>query len=271
MTRARLASSTGQKLIGLKPVLELVRTVIWSGQVEAERPLSLILVADPGTGKTSVLERTECETAKFFSDLTSRELITALRNADKLTHIMLGDFLSLFGHQRSTVKLSVSLLARLTGDTVKQMPWSGEDIPPRKLGMLTAIPPGDLKRRDISSHIFGGGFATRFLIAKYDYSRKTIEEVHKYIRQGKYKNEKPIELDVKHAPLVVKVPAPLAKKIQQLSTVMKHDPIGFRAHRQLRSLAMAIARARGSGMVRNADIDKLIEFSDFFSEKGRTL
>src|SRR5260370_41631817 len=134
-------------MIGLETVIDLVTVVLWSGQVEGERPLSMILVAPPGTGKTSILEFVECSTAHFFSDFTSREIRGAIKGNENLTHLMLGDFLSVFGHAKGTVKLSINLLGRLTGDTVRQTPWTGEEMKPRRMGFISAIPPEDLSRR----------------------------------------------------------------------------------------------------------------------------
>lgn len=258
-------------MIGLESVIQLVTAVLWSGQVEGERPLSMILVAPPGTGKTSVLEMLTCQSSHFFSDFTSREIGSALKNNQELTHFLLGDFLALFGHAKGTVKLSINLLARLTGDTIRQQPWSGEEIRPRKMGFITAIPPDDLNKREIRSHIRGGGFASRFIIAKYTYSQQTIERVHKFIREGKYRNAKPFEVQMKPGKLLVEVPKEISTQIDMLARSLKTDPIGFRAHHHLRTLACSVARRSSRNVVTAADYEEVLQFADFFSETGKTI
>lgn len=258
-------------MIGLEPVVELVTTVLWSGQVDGERPLSLILVAPPGAGKTSVLEDMESNISHFFSDLTSREVKNCLANKKDLTHLMLGDFLSLFGHAKGTVNLSVNLISRLTGDTIHQAPWTGEEIPPKKMGFITAIPPDDLNKRDIRSHVRSGGFASRFLIARYTYTKKTIDSVHRFIRTGEYRKQSKTILAIKPEQKIITVPKQISDNIDMMAQRIKSDPLGFRAHHHLRTLACAMARKDGRTVVSDKDYDKVVEFCDFFTEVGKLI
>lgn len=261
-------------MIGVEPVIDLVESLIWSGQVEGERPLSGILVAPPGAGKTTILELVQCNTAKFFADFTSREVKGALQQEQQrqnLTHFLIGDFLSVFGHQKSTVKLTINLIARLTGETMTHMPWSGEQIAPIRMGVITGIPPEDLKRRDIRAHVRTGGFASRFLMARYDYSQATIDRVHKYIRDDKYTKEKPFIFNVRPGALKIDIPKSISTRVSELSNRVKKDPIGFRAHFHLRALIRAIARQDGRNVVREKDYQRLLTYCEFFTERGRVI
>jgi len=260
-----------RKMIGLELVVELVTAFLWSGQVEGERPLSAILVAPPGSGKTTVLEMLECNTAHFYSDFTSREIVSALNQNQNLTHLMLGDFLSVFGHAKGTVKLSINLIGRLTGDTVRQKPWSGEEIQPRRMGLLTAIPPEDLSKREVRSHIRSGGFASRFIFVKFSYSQKTIERIHTFIRNGNYRKTKPFRVEIKPGQFTVDIPPKIATDVDALARRMTNDPVGFRAHHHLRTLICSIARMNARNTVTVKDYDKLLEFSDFFTEQGKVI
>jgi len=231
----------------------------------------MILVAPPGTGKTSVLEFVQCETSFFFSDFTSREMKNAIGGNPVLTHLMLGDFLSLFGHAKGTVKLSINLLSRVTGDTIRQKPWTGEEIAPRRLGFISAIPPEDLAKREIKQHVRAGGFASRFIFAKFNYSQQTIERVHKFIREGKYRNSKQIAILIKPGSYKVEVPLKFATELDSLARRIKNDPIGFRAHHHLRTLACSVCRMDKRNTVTEKDYQKVLEFADFFSEQGKVI
>lgn len=256
---------------GLEEVIHLVTTVLWSGQVEKERPLSMILVAPPGAGKTSVLEHMECVTSHFFSDFTSREVLGAINGNQNITHLLLGDFLSVFGHNKSTIKLSINLLARLTGDTMRQKPWSGEEIAPKRLGFISAIPPEDLNKREVKTHIRSGGFASRFIMAKYNYSQKTIERIHKFIREGKYRKDAQIPINIKPGNIVVEVPSEIAKDLDALARSIKQDEIGFRAHHHLRTLACSVARMKSRNVVTKSDYEEVLHFCEFFKSEGKTI
>jgi hypothetical protein len=255
----------------LSEVIKLVTTVLWSGQLEGERPLSMILVAPAGAGKTSVLEHLECITGKFFSDFTSREVLAAINGNQNLTHLILGDFLSVFGHAKGTIKLSINLLARLTGDTMRQKPWSGEEMQPKRMGFISAIPPDDLNKREVRSHVRSGGFASRFIIAKYTYSQATIEKIHKFIREGKYRNQKTFKVEIKPGNLLIHVPLPIAVQIDALARRIKHDEIGFRAHHHLRTLACATARMNARNTVTEEDYNQVLAYCDFFTLQGKVI
>jgi hypothetical protein len=259
-------------MIGLEPVIDLVHTVLWSGQVEGERPLSLILIAPPGSGKTSVLEMLECPVAYFASDLTSREIKMVLKKNGAHSHIMLGDFTAVFSRARGTAKLTINLLGRLTGDKITHMPWDGDELAiPRKLGFISAIPPDDLAKREVRSHVQGAGFASRFLFAKYNYTQQTITDVHKFIREGKYKTAKKFVINIKPGAYKVTVPDSIALQINQISDRIKTDPLGFRAHHHLRTLACSIARKNARNTVTVEDVKQLIEFCDFFTTEGKRI
>jgi hypothetical protein len=259
-------------MIGLEPIVDLVLTILWSGQVEGERPLSLILIAPPGSGKTSVLEMLECPVAYFLADITSREIKMILKKNGSLSHIMLGDFTAVFSRARGTAKLTINLLGRLTGDKLTHEPWSGEELAvPRKLGFISAIPPEDLKGREVKSHVQGAGFASRFLFAKYNYTQETINRVHQFIREGKYKNVKPFKFDIKPGALTIAVPKDIGHEIDGLAKQIKRDPLGFRAHHHLRTLACAIARKNSRNTVTAEDYQTLVSFCDFFTEEGKRI
>lgn len=259
-------------MIGLEPVIDLVHTVLWSGQVENERPLSLILIAPPGAGKTSVLEMLESPVGYFLADITSREIKMILKKNKDISHIMLGDFTAVFSRARGTAKLTINLLGRLTGDKLTHEPWSGEELQtPRKLGFISAIPPDDLAKRDIRSHVQGAGFASRFLFAKYSYSQKTIDDVHKYIREGKYRESRKFHFEIKPGSFRVEVPENISSDIDRLAQSIKTDPLGFRAHHHLRTLACSIARKNHRNTVSAKDYATLVEFCDFFKQEGKRI
>lgn len=257
-------------LVGLEPVLELVKTLLWTGQVAGERPASAIICAPIGSGKTSVLEKIECETARFLSDFTTLHGKDVIRD-EKLTHIMIGDLLSVLNHKSGTVKNSINLLSKMTGDRVMTDPWTGDKITPRRLGVITAIPPEELYSKRLKSVLWGGGFASRFIIVKYNYTKATIKRIHDFIKSDAYTKMEPIHLDVERAQIQVKIPELLSEKIRILSQSIKNDEIGARAHHHLRALVKARARMRQTIIADDSDFDAIERIADFFTLDGRTI
>jgi len=257
-------------LVGLEPVLEVVRTLLWTGQVAGERPASAIICAPIGSGKTSVLEKLETDVAKFYSDFTSQHAREILRN-EKLTHIMIGDLLSVLGHKTGTVKLSMNLLSKMTGDRITTDPWTGDPLPGRRIGVITAVPPEELFSRKLHSVLWAGGFASRYIIVRYDYDKTTVRRIHDYIKSDAYTRELPMPLRIDRGEIAVEIPTEIAEKIRLLAGQIKNDEIGARAHKHLRALVKARARMRKDNKANDRDFHDIEIISDFMTRGGRII
>jgi len=257
-------------LVGLEPVIDLVQTIVWTGQLKGERPVSAILCAPAGAGKTSVLWKMQSNVSEFFSDFTARESRAAIKK-EGITHLLIGDLLSVLGHKQGTVKLSINILGKLSGDRLTRDPWTGEDIVPKMMGIITAIPPEDLHSRKCKPYIWSGGFASRYIIVRYDYDMQTIRRIHDYIKSDAYTKEQPFIFEVDRGAIEVSIPPGIADKLSILSRQIKNDPIGARAHHHLRALAKARARMRGSMEVSETDFEAIDQFSEFFSRNGKVI
>jgi hypothetical protein len=258
-------------LIGLMPVIEIIKTIIYTGQVKGERPASAIIVAPIGSGKTSVMEKIQCEQAEFTGDFTSRDASRILKK-DGLTHVMIGDFLSVLGHKAATVALTVNVLSKLTGEKLLTDPFTGLPFTrPLSIGIISGIPPDKLTDKKLRSLLFGSGFASRFLIIKYQYTPDTKRAIHKWIESDAYTKTAPFIFEVERGAYEVHIPPDIAEKISLLSDKVRNDELGARAHRHLRALVKARARMDGRRDVESKDYDFVRDVSDFFCSEGRLI
>jgi hypothetical protein len=259
-------------MIGLERVADLLSLVIWTGQVEGERPASLLLVAAYGSGKTSLLEAVECDWTHYVTDLTSRDISATFTRKPKVTHIVLGDLLTLFGHKSSVVDLSCRTLSVLTGERMSTDPMTGSSMAGKRVGLVSAIPPADFGSFKIRRQMSAGGLASRFLIARYESSPKLVSAVHQFIREDRYVKSKPTEIrppPSNMVPVPVVIPAKITAQIQDISTLMKRrdDDLGYRPHLYLRSIVKASALRRGMRTASTADFDVMASASEFFASK----
>lgn len=256
---------------GMSRLEEMIEAFLWSGWIVGERPVSAIIVAPPGAGKSSLLEIFDSDFSPFTSDATSREISRLLRDKKSATHMLIGDFMSVIRHKQSTTDLTINMLSQLSGDTLRTDAFTGDNMS-RRMGIITAIPPDDMKNRKVRKALGEAGFASRFLVAEYSYAPQTIARIHQYIADGKYRHEVPtVTLRVGPPPREIKVSKTMAAEIKSLGLIVKRDPIGARAHHYMRTLAMSIAAREGDKCVKEKHIKRLAAMSEFFSQGGVTL
>lgn len=255
-----------ESLAQLGPLQDFLRLLIWTGQLADERPVSAIVIAPAGTGKTTLLEGLRCDQAEFVGDLTSRPLSMLVKSSEKMTHILLGDMLSIFGHKSATVKLTMRLISQMTGEQLLHDPFTGETIKPRKIGLITAIPPADYKKEH--NRIQDGGFLTRFIEVRYNYKPSTVSAIHKWIQENRYTLPvKPFLLS-NPGQQVVDIPKDLSDEIKSFGLTLKKDAVGFRVHRHLRALVKASARRNGHAVARKFDLEIVKTYVDFFGNSS---
>jgi hypothetical protein len=263
----------GEGLIGIGPVIEFLITVLWTAKVKGERPVSVILVAAPGHGKTSILMHLLSEWTHFTDDLTSREFSAILGEYPQMTHLLLGDMTSIFNRKNSTSDLTCNILRRAIEEGVEVDSFSGKhfDGGRRRIGFITAIPPTDLHSRKISEQLEEGGFASRFIVARYAYSQITRRKIHEYIRSDAYTQAKEHILEFDDRQGEITIPSRIANDLHILSMSIKRDPLGARAHHHLRALAKASALEHKREVVNEVDFRRIEMYADFFTAKGKVL
>lgn len=96
-------------------VTELVKTVILTGKIANEQsaPVSLLLIAPPEHGKTSVLMSEKCEPMLLLNDLTGTGVREIAAQMDRVTHIALLDLLMATAHKSKTNQFLMANIAAI--------------------------------------------------------------------------------------------------------------------------------------------------------------
>jgi hypothetical protein len=266
------ARKMAESLLQMNVLMDFVKLIVWTGQLPDERPASCIIVAPPGAGKTTVLQSLQCEQAMFVTDLTARPLGQIVTGNEKLSHILLGDFMALFGHKDSTVKLTLQTVARLTGETLEMNPWTGATMTPRQMGLITAIPPEDFAEKSVAKHFNSGGFASRFIVIKYTYKPSTIAAIHRFISENKYSQNGSKAFKIENpGKWVIHIPMKIANLIKDFGTTISDDTLGFRVHRHLRALVKADARRNNQKSVNMENFTRIESYCEFFTQEGKAI
>ena len=231
-----------------------------------------MLIAEQESAKTEALKFFRgTPTLAYISDLTSRG-INAYKDViehGKLRHIVLLDLVRILAHGKGVSERTIQTLASLmeegeseTADAGGKTGWEG--FP--RIGALMGITTPFFKAK--RGKWRQTGFLTRFVPVCFRYRQTTVEAIHRSIAHGDKlpmphpepipSNDVQIFCEEKWANII-------STRAGSLGVAMKS--YGFRYHRILRALAKAQARISGRGMVKAEDIDKVMYWSEFFTDK----
>lgn len=272
---AKRIATRKPSFLKLEPIIEVIRTAIWTGRVENEKPVSLMLVAEQESAKTECLKFFRgTSSLVYLADLTSRGLSVYKKEieAGVLRHICIMDLIRVVNHGKGVSNRTIQTLSSLmeegesdSSDAGGNTKWEGFPT----VGLLTAITPQFYNKKK------GGwrdsGFLSRFLAVKFNYSMESANNIHDAISTGhKLPEPSPIKF---HFEANKKVSVLLrdseARMISQKAKSLgkTNGTYGFRYHRALRALAKASALMEKRAMVTEKDVAKVLHYSDFFTDK----
>lgn len=233
----------------------------------------MLLIAEQESAKTEILKFFHgTPTLKYKSDLTSKGIQKDAREIEegKIRHLVLLDIIRIVHHGRGVSERTLQNLAALMEEGESETSDAGETFTWKnfpRIGVLMAITPQFFVSRQ------GGwrrtGFLTRFLPISYKYSKNTVHAVHNAIRNGHHP-PKPQPLETGNGPAfnrAVSIPEKESLLIQTRAEALGEamQVYGFRYQRALRSLAKAQATIMGRNTVSFTDVQKVLEWSRFFS------
>jgi len=252
-------------MIAVDPILDFLNICIWTGVVEGEKPVSVVLVAESSSGKSEILQHLQCEITIFQTDMTTRDLSLIMADPKKRI-VLLSDFQAIFSHKSTVVGTTTQALRNLLEEGIFNDPFSAQKVN-RRFGMITAIPPGEFNR--VNRVFCSGGLNTRFLIFQYEYKKATIAKIHDAIERGyDPKKEKPLRLPEDGSYRKISLPLKVARQCRGLAAVLKRDDIGLRVHHQIRALVMASAARSGRKIATSKDYEVVAGYSNFLTPSG---
>jgi hypothetical protein len=277
-------------MINTKSIESLIELCLLSGFIkDDEPPLSMILIANPESGKTKLIDSLDCPNTLETSDLSSKaitEVIIKRIDDDKnpVNHIIIPDFIKVMAHKQVVVQSTMAFLNALMEEGIKRQLYYGSYLElrkRRKVGLLTSVTTDYYFKMFRTWHEIG--FTSRFIHVSFEYSNDTIHLIHQAIKNNTIFNDykkmkKPKRTDIK-------IPNEISEKLlfivetmlksQQnnkirfrakggkLSSVSLGD-YGFRLHKQIRKLLKSIALKNHRNYVTWSDLNnELIPLLDY--------
>lgn len=264
------------QMIDLQNFLE---TVLFTGYLDDEKPVSIIIIAKPERGKTAVVSRYMTNKGVYyFTDVTawgiSDMLIPAIQRKEIIHHIIIPDFLNCVVKNRSTSDKLIMFLNALTEEGITNIASYanrgiekkvGEDIKNSiiKCGVITCITKLEYEKR--KKRWQGLGFLSRFLPIQYEYNSQYVNKIFDNLSNNNKVLNPQIKLEFPDTLHHVELPYEIAKKAEPYAKIIgkQIDAHGIRLFEIFRTLLKANALKNKRNIVIEEDLNDLIKYIEF--------
>ena len=257
-------------LIGVELVSEIVGTTFMTGALSTDDPVSLMLIAAPESGKTSIVTTPELEEKIICSDATGGGICEQLMLHQKVHHIIISDMVAVMAHKEATNKRTWAILNAMTDEGLEKIALPGStsfDFKRRKAGVICCIPLEMVN--DGRAWWQRTGFSSRYLPFCYEYSQSLILQIKKdVIVSGAYERRNHREeINLPDKKITIQIKPGFDFKIQSIAdkVAKRLDEKGLRRGKQLRALARGHALYKKRKEVNDDDMAFLTSIYPFVS------
>ena len=255
-------------MIGVDKILDIIRTAYASAYLKTDKPISLLIIAEPDSGKSQLILSYRMNGAECLTDVTSKGLWEVLKTKEngKPVILVIPDFNAILSHRPAVSGPTLgALLSLLEEGTMKLAdPHGVRDMKGQKVSLITAITPvlfAQKVRRWKAS-----GFFRRFIPIHYKYSQETTDKINLSIQNGLYTQEFTVtEIKLPEKKVFVTLPKTIAKEVNEFSKLISErvESRGFTIHKSFRSYVKARALLRQSRTVTKVDLEDLKRAAQF--------
>lgn len=250
-----------------EPILDILKRVVASGFIKNARPISALLVAPVGSGKTTNLQKLSINgNIMGLSDITPYGLVKLLPEIrmKNIKHIIIYDLVEPMSRSRSVVNNLIGFLNSLIEEGIFKISTGFIEVKePLKLGLITCTTDSELK--DKRRGWLGIGFISRLLPISFNYASTDVIQIledlaTQEIKDINFEKLKLMEKDIQSNAMVFNQLIPYA---QQMTG---KEAMPFRKLEQLKILLMSNALLRGSKKVEQEDFNwfkKIVKYLNY--------
>lgn len=250
-------------LIGMEKLREFFETIILTGRIKGESPVSAMIIADPERGKTSVAVEKQCEAFKILTDITGRGLQNLCALDARCTHFVINDMGIVMAHGAKTREYFFAMLLACTEEGIRAMagPEGIETISGGKRGFVGCIT--STQAKDNRSWWFKRGLARRMVPFHFDFTKELVLKIKAEIIAGKGATFNNVQVfKIPDVPIQVEIPKKIEDRILQMANLRADylGQLGISLLKNYRTLAKAhaISRTWKKPVVGEADFDFLM-------------
>jgi len=290
-------------MIGVGDILDILKITVWSGGLKGERPLSIILIASVGGGKSSMIRKThqkgvvaktsvlgddgikigETEirhvkgSVLYTTNTSPYILYTRYGQALKsgtIRHIAIPDFLNILNLPKYSVSSVLNFYNSLIEEglmTIESRSGAFLSEIPIVVGLITSIAKQDFGKEDVTERWerWGAeGFLSRALPVSFSYGKGTAAKIRGSVKKKEYLRElESFDIVLPEKRVEVGIPMVLANVIENVAVATKdlNDELGARRQKQLQVFCMANALMNGRDEVAKEDVQKLLDYEKYFN------
>lgn len=173
-------------MIGTQLVEELVQSVALSHLVKNHRRCSVLLMASPESGKTTITSAANCPHVCRVAVITGRSIIKEIKDHPNTEFLLFNDLTSIRAMSASAVNLLINILNQVTQNEKGLVGFAGQSTEyiDREIGLLGCLPFKTFE--DHRSRWREMGFVSRMIPFSYEYSNELIAEIKDSIDAGSH-------------------------------------------------------------------------------------
>ena len=185
-------------LYHIEPIQEIIETVLYTGCLREENPVSIIIVGPSGIGKSMMLSRYQNEALHHTDSISSQGLFDIAKKDEKgkVRFLLIPDMNPTLSRRASTVQSTIANLLSFTADgTVRVDDGRNEkSCSHAPIGLITAATE-DIYNKNAKKW-FALGLRRRILPIFFKYSFDTTRKLQELVRQDKIHSTQPMPLRI---------------------------------------------------------------------------
>lgn len=252
-----------------------IKMTLFSGYIKNEKPVNLLLIAKPESGKTELLQGfQQNEGIEYFTDVTAhglqQSIIPKIQAGKKVTHIIIPDLLNPLSKQKATVDSLIMFLNALTEEGIENIETYAAKIKSLKgmkvqcgiIGCITKDGFEKFKKKWKSI-----GFLSRMLPVSYSFSVNNVEEIFNNVIQEEFKQNQPMVCIFPKEEVEIQSSVELNQRLKFIASFLGNisDAYGFRAQKQLQTLLKASALMNDRTETNEEDVQNVIKVANYMN------
>ena len=255
-----------------KLIEDFIALSLYSVYVKNADSVSVLIIAKPESGKTSILKKfSDNKGILWLSDASYIGLLDAVTSNKDIKTLVVPDMLKLIAKSKVAKMSLFTFLNELIEEGIKEVHSYKSKVKLDSflrcnlIGATTGIDffeTRGLMERD--------GFLSRLIPFSYSYSKEDVQRIKDMISKGEVFKEEKIKLKLPSVPKKIEQNFDVNERIKDLSEELASG-YGFRLQRNLQTLCMASALMRGDKEVKMEDFELIYKMSRYFNYQFREI